>query len=159
MGPSAIRALCKDVCAVKFTSPVAIVPPGHVHTHTHMSHTHSHAHIHTRTHTHPPTHENTHTNIDTHARTHALTHTYTGSVWMLLEYMDMGDLRKYLAKNGASVHIIERLSFCVQVSSGLAYLASKGIVHRDVAARNVLLKSNPKENGKSLARQIDFALP
>ena len=66
---------------------------------------------------------------------------------MLLEFMDLGDLRGYLASHGPNIHTEERLSYCTEIASGLAYLASVPIVHRDVAARNVLLKSNPNQNG------------
>ena len=60
--------------------------------------------------------------------------------------MDLGDLRRYLSKKKEKndpVGSEEKLFFCSQVACGLAYLSSLGIVHRDVAARNVLLKSNP----------------
>lgn len=36
---------------------------------------------------------------------------------------------------------MERMWYTQQVASGLAYLASLNIVHRDIAARNILLDS------------------
>ncbi|KAK6757699.1 hypothetical protein RB195_015485 [Necator americanus] len=44
------------------------------------------------------------------------------------------------------------LMFAVQISYGLEYLSSKGFVHRDVAARNVLV------NGKNACKIGDFGL-
>ena len=34
------------------------------------------------------------------------------------------------------------LSYCRQVASGLLYLSKKGFVHRDIAARNILLSED-----------------
>ena len=41
----------------------------------------------------------------------------------------------------ASISVSERLTYCAQTLQGLQYIASIRIVHRDVAARNVLLNS------------------
>ena len=40
-----------------------------------------------------------------------------------------------------SMTVSERLTFCAQVLQGLRYISTRRIVHRDVAARNVLLDS------------------
>ena len=80
--------------------------------------------------------------ISTHLRTKG------PGVYMLLEYMDLGDLRMYLQNHGANVDTEQRLWFCSEIAAGLAYLASIPVVHRDVAARNVLLKTNPSPDGK-----------
>jgi serine/threonine protein kinase len=66
---------------------------------------------------------------------------------MLLEYMDLGDLRRYLQSNGPNIDTEQRLWYCSEVAAGMAYLASIPVIHRDVAARNVLLKTNPNPNG------------
>lgn len=68
-------------------------------------------------------------------------------MYMLLEYMDLGDLRMYLQNQGPNIDTEQRLWFCSEIAAGMAYLASIPVVHRDVAARNVLLKSNPNPNG------------
>ena len=45
---------------------------------------------------------------------------------------------------------------CVLILQGMVYLSGKHIVHRDLAPRNVLLKSIG--NGKILAKVSDFGL-
>jgi serine/threonine protein kinase len=70
---------------------------------------------------------------------------------MLLEYMDLGDMRRYLQSNGPNIDTEQRLWYCSEVAAGMAYLASIPVIHRDVAARNVLLKTNPNPNGMSRA--------
>ena len=77
---------------------------------------------------------------------------------MLMEYMDMGNLRNYLVEHGANISQEEKLSYCVDVAAGLAYLISKGIVHRDIAARNVLLTSSP-EKGTYSTPEKRLSLP
>lgn len=68
---------------------------------------------------------------------------------MLLEYMDLGDLRRYMHANGSNIDTEQRLWYCSEIAAGMAYLASIPVIHRDVAARNVLLKTNPNPNGMS----------
>ena len=61
---------------------------------------------------------------------------------LLLEYCEMGSLDKHLLaeKDAESpLSMTVRLSYCVDIASGLGFLASRRVVHRDVAARNVLL--------------------
>ena len=60
---------------------------------------------------------------------------------LLLEHCENGALDGYL-RGAASVTLVLKLSFCVDVASGLQYLASRRVVHRDVAARNVLLDAS-----------------
>eukprot|EP01134_Creolimax_fragrantissima_P004477 CFRG4477T1 len=80
------------------------------------------------------------------------------SIYMLLEYMDLGDLRKYMQTNTTDVTLGERLWFCREISAGLAYLATIPVVHRDIAARNVLLRSNPRVEGFPYAKISDMGL-
>jgi serine/threonine protein kinase len=61
-----------------------------------------------------------------------------------------GSLSRYLTKNKVEEQTLH--VFAGDVSSGLGYLALRGIVHRDVAARNVLIDSTRR------AKIADFGM-
>lgn len=56
---------------------------------------------------------------------------------VVMELVPGGALDKYLQKN-SSVQWPEKLDIIAQVAAGLAYIHSKNIIHRDIAARNIL---------------------
>ena len=59
-----------------------------------------------------------------------------------------GDLRDHLLhmrsdeEGGVSVDDHTLLSYCRQVASGMAYLSNKAFVHRDIAARNIMVSED-----------------
>ena len=59
--------------------------------------------------------------------------------FIVLEYMPHGDLKSYLVACGQQLSREHLLRLSLDASSGIAYLNSLKLVHRDVAARNVLL--------------------
>jgi serine/threonine protein kinase len=70
-------------------------------------------------------------------------------VLMVMELLQGGSLLAYLRNTRSANH--KRLDpnlpdvllqFCRQIACGLAYLAAKSFVHRDIAARNILLDKN-----------------
>ena len=86
-------------------------------------------------------------------------------LYMIFEYMPNGDLHDFLRKTAPSVlnsdegrgatnividkvrqNLSQFLSISVQIARGLAYLAEQRYVHRDIAARNVLLGEYGKDN-------------
>lgn len=56
---------------------------------------------------------------------------------LIIEFCEYGALDEYLRQRPGTASMVLRLSFCADVASGLGYLASRRVVHRDVAARNV----------------------
>ena len=69
---------------------------------------------------------------------------------LVLGMLKKGDLREYLhsMKSDDNESISpeidghELLSYCCQVASGMVYLSSKAFVHRDMAARNILVSDD-----------------
>ena len=63
---------------------------------------------------------------------------------LLLGFCPEGNLEELCHHATAeSMTVSERLTYCAQVSQGLRYISTRRIVHRDVAARNVLLDATP----------------
>ncbi|KAI1729719.1 protein tyrosine kinase domain-containing protein [Ditylenchus destructor] len=72
---------------------------------------------------------------------------------LILEYCSHGDLLHFIRKHreeiiagfensdSTGLKIKDMVSFAWQISSGLHYLSDQGCIHRDIAARNVLLDS------------------
>ncbi|KAA0200331.1 PTK2 protein tyrosine kinase 2 [Fasciolopsis buskii] len=60
-------------------------------------------------------------------------------IWLVMEYAPLGELRHYLiARNGQIAYPL-LLTFCYQIVAALTCLESKRCVHRDIAARNILV--------------------
>ncbi|KAL5021296.1 hypothetical protein ScPMuIL_000451, partial [Solemya velum] len=87
------------------------------------------------------------------------------TLYVAMEYAQNGDLRSYLRKSRRKKQTIYAnanaftplsqaalLKFAFDAASGLSHLANKQIIHRDVAARNVLLDEN------LIAKVADFGL-
>ena len=91
----------------------------------------------------------------------------SGDLWLLIEFCDQGDLQSYVIKNkknilsGKANNTINSRNLVLwtyHISKGMSYLASKFIMHGDLAARNILLRKNPMDNGCSTAVIADFGL-
>ncbi|ELK11674.1 Focal adhesion kinase 1 [Pteropus alecto] len=57
-------------------------------------------------------------------------------VWIIMELCTLGEVRKH------SLGLASLVLYAYQLGTALAYLESKRFVHRDIAARNVLVSSN-----------------
>ncbi|CAL2037280.1 unnamed protein product [Caenorhabditis brenneri] len=68
---------------------------------------------------------------------------------VVMELVPGGGLDGYLQKN--AVQWPEKLEMILQVASGIAYIHSKNIMHRDIAARNILY-------GNGVAKVSDFGM-
>ena len=88
-------------------------------------------------------------------------------LWVLLEFCQHGDLKKYLVQNRKALtsssendSISSRLliQWCYDIAQGMKYLARIQIMHGDLAARNVLLGEDPLQSGHLVAKVSDFGL-
>uniref|UniRef100_A0A8C4QDU5 non-specific protein-tyrosine kinase n=1 Tax=Eptatretus burgeri TaxID=7764 RepID=A0A8C4QDU5_EPTBU len=62
-------------------------------------------------------------------------------IWIVMELCKLGELRSYLQANKFSLDLATLILYIYQLSTALTYLESKKIVHRDIAARNVLVSA------------------
>ena len=61
-------------------------------------------------------------------------------------------LRRYLLTEGSRISKLQLLEYISQLSSAMVHLESKNYVHRDIAARNLLV-ANPR-----IVKLADFGL-
>jgi serine/threonine protein kinase len=59
----------------------------------------------------------------------------------VMEYCEKGSLQSHLKAHGSTMLLGEKMDISLGIARGLAYLHSLNFVHRDVAARNVLLSA------------------
>ncbi|XP_053717478.1 focal adhesion kinase 1-like isoform X4 [Synchiropus splendidus] len=62
-------------------------------------------------------------------------------VWIIMELCTLGELRSFLQVRKYSLDLATLILYSYQLSTALAYLEGKRFVHRDIAARNVLVSS------------------
>ncbi|XP_035986950.1 focal adhesion kinase 1 isoform X27 [Fundulus heteroclitus] len=62
-------------------------------------------------------------------------------VWLIMELCTLGELRSFLQVRKYSLDLATLILYSYQLSTALAYLESKRFVHRDIAARNVLVST------------------
>jgi len=72
---------------------------------------------------------------------------------LVTEFMHMGSLDNVLYQRDLVVPVETRVTICGSLSAGIAYLHHRGIIHRDIAARNVLIK---QEQGELVPKIGDF---
>ena len=93
------------------------------------------------------------------------------NMWLLLDYCQEGDLKSFLIKHRKkfknsfiddrhSKKINSRLliKWSYHIGKGMEYLASKRIIHGDLAARNVLISGGNKGSDSMVAKVSDFGL-
>ena len=62
-------------------------------------------------------------------------------IWIVMELARLGELRAYLRTHASRLKLETLLLYSYQLSTALSYLESKKFVHRDIAARNVLVST------------------
>ena len=77
-------------------------------------------------------------------------------IFFVIEHMPKGDLKQYLIANRARITLNQQVEMCRQVASALVFLAELKYVHRDIAARNVLVDAidRVKLSDFGLARDV-----
>jgi hypothetical protein len=74
-----------------------------------------------------------------------------GRLWMVLEFVDGGDLASYL-KQTDRLTVSEAVEIIIPVAEGLAHAHSQEIIHRDLKPSNILL------TGKGIPKISDFGI-
>lgn len=81
---------------------------------------------------------------------------------LILELMDGGDLKRYLASNRptpsspSKLTMSDLLSICIDVAKGCKYMEDMHFIHRDIAARNCLVSST--DRATRIVKIGDFGL-
>ncbi|CAL8068919.1 unnamed protein product [Orchesella dallaii] len=82
----------------------------------------------------------------------------TGVLFIVTELCTMGSLQTHLQKMGTITKdklastIPQLFRFCFEIASGMQFISEKGVIHGDLAARNVLLDTN------AICKITDFGL-
>ncbi|XP_067937709.1 focal adhesion kinase 1-like isoform X2 [Watersipora subatra] len=63
-------------------------------------------------------------------------------VFIVMELARLGEMRAYLQNNQHRLNLVTLLTYSYQLSTAISYLESKRFVHRDIAARNVLVSEH-----------------
>ncbi|CAI2312102.1 unnamed protein product [Caenorhabditis sp. 36 PRJEB53466] len=79
-------------------------------------------------------------------------------MWLVLELAPHGELREYLQQEKDWLPLRTLILFCTQICDSLVYLHSTRFVHRDIAARNILVCSPQcvKLADFGLSRALDY---
>jgi len=62
-------------------------------------------------------------------------------ICIIMELAHLGEMRSFLQNNKSRLKLHTLIMYCYQLGAALSYLEGKHFVHRDVAARNVLVSS------------------
>ena len=81
--------------------------------------------------------------------------------WLLIEFCEKGDLKNYLLKHREDFKKAPKkeeanksrllLTWAFDIAKGMEYLASKNVMHGDLAARNILIG-----RGKFVSNNLDY---
>ncbi|MGG3623029.1 protein kinase [Bacillus gobiensis] len=72
----------------------------------------------------------------------------------IMEYADE-TLDDFISKNNTKLNVSERVSLVKQILQAFIYINSKGVLHRDISTKNILIK---KYEGLNIIKIADFGL-
>jgi serine/threonine protein kinase len=81
--------------------------------------------------------------------------THEGTPYMVMEYLEGGDLATVLAERGP-LPVGEAVGYLLEASEAIAEAHSLGIIHRDLKPANLFLAARP--NGKAIVKVLDFGI-
>ncbi len=82
-----------------------------------------------------------------------------GDPWLIMDFCDYGNLDNYFKDFPYQFELFDiKLGFMCQIASGLDYLHSEKIVHRNLKPNNILVAENPDSAGSPLVKIADFTL-
>jgi len=84
--------------------------------------------------------------------------TPNGAHFLVMEYMRKGSLDKVLRAEKKQIFLADLLSMTKDAASGMVYLHQQGIVHRDLALRNLLVSHSGKPGTKYAVKISDFGM-
>jgi len=87
---------------------------------------------------------------------YGVTDSSDGLKYIITEYCDAGDLRTLLIDN-QDILLEQLIHMSLHIASGMAYLHSNQIIHRDLSARNILVVRQGSE-GNYFAKVSDFGM-
>jgi serine/threonine protein kinase len=81
------------------------------------------------------------------------TEIFENFVWIILEFVENGDLKSLLLKKPEKMNLQRKLNASIDFARGLEHLHKLRVIHRDIAARNLLVDDSfkVKISGNSLS--------